>query len=57
VVGADGAVVAYLSIRHRNQSSCEDQTQHLVSGTVKIRKVTNFQNIYYPALLSIVPEV
>jgi len=52
VVGADGAVVACLSSCHRNHSSCENQTQHLASGTVKIRRVTKFQKMYEPPLNS-----
>jgi hypothetical protein len=52
VIGADAGVVACLSTCHGNQSSCDDQSQHLASGTVKIRKVTRFQKIYEPPLNS-----
>jgi hypothetical protein len=52
VVGADAAVVACLTTCHRNQSSCQDQTEHLVSGTDKIGKVTKFHKIYEPLLSS-----
>jgi hypothetical protein len=51
VVGADVAVCACLSICHRNQSSCQNQTQHLASGTDKIRRVTNFQKLYEPLVI------
>ena len=50
VFGADVAVGACLSPCHQTESSCEDQTQHLASGTGKIRRVTKFQKIYEPAL-------
>ena len=53
VVGADAAVVACLSTCHGNQSNCEDQTEHLASGTVKIMRVTMLQKIYEPLLISI----
>ena len=52
MVSADAAVVACLSTRHRNQSSCQDQTEHLASGTDKIGRVTKFQKIYEPLLSS-----
>jgi hypothetical protein len=52
MVGADVAVWACLSTCHRKESSCEDQTQHLASGTVKIRRFRKFQKMYEPRLNS-----
>jgi hypothetical protein len=52
MVGADVGAGAYLSTCHRNQNSCEDQTQHRASGTTEIRKMTKFRKIYEASLSS-----